>query len=650
MFPHRPWTARPTISVLCKTAQPGPLVAELLGGLRDAVDEIVVAADSRMAAGDLGHYATVADVLLRYEFIGVERSWPWLAAQARGDWLLLLDGDELPSAALIAALRDLAADRRIRQYVMPIHWPWPDPTRRLAEEPWRSDHRLRLLRNDGRLTFGTRIHVLAEPDPPIRFFDELPVYHLDLLLPDRARREAKVAGYDGELFGLLTPEGLPFNEAFYLPEAGDGERATVALPVEDAEAVARSLRAQYDSTRSLDPAAVPLHVKAAVAWYAQRADLPADAYRATLSFARPLPPFTAQRRDHTVWIYVTNEGSARWPDGDSREPLIRIGVAWQPVGGGPRHEAGRAFLPHVLDPGERTLVPVGVCGPPLRGPAELVLDLVHEHVRWFDCALSARVDVGRSAAERFGELTQKHGQLLPLAVVMQERREVGGRNGLLRDPAPGATPTDRRIAKLTRSIDLGERATDAETIDRLVELVRSERPAAVVEFGSSTSTVVLAAQLAKLHGGGLRVVCLEQDRNWIDRTRDALAQHGLERMVAFAHLALGECSGGTPPCYVLTEEAAELLRRHSPELVIVGGPTLDSDASRLGVVDLVAPFLRRDVTLLLDDALHDAGLLVGQAWERRDEIVIHGIRPTARGLLEATLRVGRAGRSHDQPL
>jgi Methyltransferase domain len=184
-----------------------------------------------------------------------------------------------------------------------------------------------------------------------------------------------------------------------------------------------------------------------------------------------------------------------------------------------------------------------------------------------------------------------------------------------------------------------------DAVPRFVELVRSERPTAVVEFGSGTSTVVLAALLAELHRDGPRVVCSEQDRNWIGHTRDALVQRGLERMLAFAYLPLGEHGDGTPPCYVLTDEAAELLRRHSPETVLVDGPTLDSGASRFGTVDLVAPFLRRDVTLLLDDALYDAGLLEGQAWERRDEIVIHGIRPTARGLLEATLRVGRADRS-----
>ena len=638
MFPHRPWTARPTISVLCPTAHPGPLVADALGPLRDVVDEIIIAADSRVKAADLGHYAAVADVLLRFEYRVGNRHWPWLAAQARGDWLFLLDGDELPSTALIAALRELAADRRVRQYVLPIHWLWPDSSRRLTEEPWCSDHRLRLIRNDGRLTFGAQIHVLAEPDPPMRFFDELPVYHLDLLLQDRTGREAKAASYDGGQFGLLTPEGLPFNEAYYLPESHAGERATVELPVEDAEAAERSLRARYDSTLSLDPATVPLHDKAAVVRYARRASLPADAYRGALSFARPLPPFTAERRDHTVWVYVTNEGTARWPNGDSREPLIRVGVAWQPAGGGPRYEVGRAFLPHTLDPGERTLVPVEVCGPPSSGPAELVLDLVHEHVRWFDCALTAPVDVGRSASERLSALAEKHGPLLPLSEVMQERREVGGHNGLLRDPAPGATPTDRRIAKLMRGLELDEQGADAETIDRLVELVRSKRPAAVVEFGSGTSTVVLAALMAKLHRDGPRIVSFEQSEERVAWARKQLAGLGLDQMVELIHLPVGVVAPDAPMGYVANEGSASALRARPPELIFVDGPTLDSGASRLGTVDLVAPFVRKDAVLLLDDAFRDAELRIAAAWDKRPEITIHGIRPTARGLLEATLR------------
>ena len=126
------------MSVLCPTRAPGRLVAAVLGDLRDAVDELVIAADARVLAADLGWYATVADRLLRYEHIGANRHWAWLAAQTRCDWLLLLDGDELLSSELLAALPALAADRRVRQHSLNTTWVWPTPDRRLAGEPWRS--------------------------------------------------------------------------------------------------------------------------------------------------------------------------------------------------------------------------------------------------------------------------------------------------------------------------------------------------------------------------------------------------------------------------------------------------------------------------------------------------------------------------------
>ena len=632
-------SGRPTISVLCPTAHAGPIVAEALGSLRAAVDEIIVAADSRVGASDLGHYAQVADVLLRYEHCGANRHWPWLAEQARGDWLLLLDGDELASAALTAALPDLVADRRIRQYSLPIHWVWPDPGSRLIGEPWGTDRRLRLVRNDGRLAFGARKHMLVEPDGPFRSFDELPTYHIDLLLPDRARREAKVARYDAELFGLLTPQGEPFNEAFYFPEASLRDHETLPLPTDDAGLVRRVLGARHDPAHERDPACVALHSQADVAWRAPRAQLPADAYRATLAPARELPSFTAGREDHLVWLRVTNDGTARWPGGEHRHPLVRVGVTWQPEDGPPVDRA-RTALPHALDPGESTLVAVQVPAPQQSGSAELVLDLVHEHVRWFGCPFSARLNVGASATERLAALTARHGPVVPADAVMRARRTIDGRDGLLRPSPPGSCSAGWANAELTRDMPVGGWALDEVTIDRLAELVRRERPRVVVEFGSGTSTIVLAALLCAEHEDedGPSVISFEEDPWWAGRTGEELKMRGLDHVATVMHLPLGQADGDAPGCYLLTDEAAEILRASPPELVLVDGPTLGSGASRLGTPDLVAGFLRRDAVLLLDDALRDAELCVAAAWQRRNDIVVHGIRPTPKGLLEATLR------------
>jgi len=220
---------------------------------------------------------------------------------------------------------------------------------------------------------------------------------------------------------------------------------------------------------------------------------------------------------------------------------------------------------------------------------------------------------------------------------MNERRAVGAGDGLLRREPPGTAPADPWIAKLTASLPVGNWALDAAAIDCLVELVRAERPPTIVEFGSGTSTVVLASLLAERHRNGPRLVSFEQDPAWAEHTRAALAERSLDRMATVIQLPLGERTGG-PPGYLMTEEAAELLRRLAPRLVLVDGPTLDSGASRLGTLDLVAPYLRHDARLLLDDALRDAELCVAAAWERRDDAVLHGIRLTPKGLLEATLR------------
>ena len=50
-------------------------------------------------------------------------------------------------------------------------------------------------------------------------------------------------------------------------------------------------------------------------------------------------------------------------------------------------------LPAVLAPGASLVVPVDVASPPTPGRHTLVLDLLHEHVRWFGRELSLEVDV-----------------------------------------------------------------------------------------------------------------------------------------------------------------------------------------------------------------------------------------------------------------
>ena len=61
-------------------------------------DEIILGVDSRVGSAGLGQYAKWADRLPRYEYTNNPmRAVAWLHRQCRGDWILRLDGDEVPS-------------------------------------------------------------------------------------------------------------------------------------------------------------------------------------------------------------------------------------------------------------------------------------------------------------------------------------------------------------------------------------------------------------------------------------------------------------------------------------------------------------------------------------------------------------------------
>src|SRR5262249_11910002 len=182
---------RSTLTVLTAVHERGGLAAAALEAVRPAVDEVVVAFDSRMPRDQLGPLESIADKLIGFEFSGPNRFWPWLREQANGEWLLVVSGDEIVSSELLRLLPKLIAAKDISGYHLPCWWAFPNPTKRLISLPWGDHWALRLLRNDGRLCFPGTKHGDAVCDLPIRFVDA-PFIHLDLLVNSQNVREKKV--------------------------------------------------------------------------------------------------------------------------------------------------------------------------------------------------------------------------------------------------------------------------------------------------------------------------------------------------------------------------------------------------------------------------------------------------------------------------
>src|SRR6185312_9276854 len=83
---------------------------------------------------------------------------------------------------------------------------------------------------------------------------------------------------------------------------------------------------------------------------------------------------------------IENRGDCVWRSGDH---AITLGTRWNGI------EGIRTALPADVLPGESAVVPLHVVPPAEPGQHLLEVDLVHEHVRWFDRGLRVDVTVGR---------------------------------------------------------------------------------------------------------------------------------------------------------------------------------------------------------------------------------------------------------------
>ncbi len=384
----------PRLSVCLLTAEPAARVQAILRPLRAVADEIVVVADARVDEATVDGYAAVADRVLRIEFHLLERHLGWLHAQCTGDWILRLDGDEAPSAALVARLPELIGSRSADHYRIARAWVHPDAGSILDERPWSTDFVGRLVRATGALRFEGRVHHDAVASGPAAYVLE-PIYHLALLLSDTGQRRARAIRYEVAEPWMLTG-GERYNDAFQLLEQR-GPLTVRAVPDEDRDLVARVLRPP--------PAAAAAHVRvdvtpaATVDAHWEGRPVGPDAHRARIEAYGGVPSFTAGARER-LYVHVTNDGDTSWPWGLDQRPPIWLSYHWLNPELAGVHDGLRTPLPTTVEPGATVLAPVDVLAPGEPGDWTLEIDLVHEHVAWFECGERLEITVGERPERR----------------------------------------------------------------------------------------------------------------------------------------------------------------------------------------------------------------------------------------------------------
>jgi hypothetical protein len=369
------------LSVCCLTADPPAQVAASLSLLRDVADEIVVAVDSRVDPSELAPLAAVADTVVRFEFVDPpELARPWLVDLCQRPWVLMIDGDEVPSGDLIGALRGLSADDSAVQCRLARRWCWPDVGHWLAERPWWPDLQTRLFRPGASPQFDTRVHGGVQAAVPARIATES-LYHLACVQATFAERRAKARRYERLRPGRQAVGGGPMNDTLYVPE----HFATLRPADTPPDDVAR-LRTVLDAAASAPTGPglrLPVVSAGEIADHVPAPALDAQGYRATLRIVE-IDCRAVPGQDTAVLVEVRNDGDAPLPHRDRAEVFVRMGTrVLDPGTGGVVVDGLRSRLPGDVPPGQSRIVEALVRAPDTEGRYDVEFDLVNEGVRWF---------------------------------------------------------------------------------------------------------------------------------------------------------------------------------------------------------------------------------------------------------------------------
>ncbi len=195
------------------------------------------------------------------------------------------------------------------------------------------------------------------------------------------------------------------------------------------------------------------------------------------------------------------------------------------------------------------------------------------------------------------------------ALVRNARTEAAATERLLRDSEDLATLAPRLGHHLT---ELGNWAVDAD-FARLALTEAERRGGLIVELGSGVSTLLIASMLSERGGG--RLISVDHDHRFGERTRALLAEAGHPADVVIAPLRSQELAGTTAEWY--DPEALQSALPDEPiSLLIVDGPPVTSTWSRWPAIEVLGPHLVEDAVVLLDDGRRRAERATALRWAR----------------------------------
>lgn len=150
-----------------------------------------------------------------------------------------------------------------------------------------------------------------------------------------------------------------------------------------------------------------------------------------------------------------------------------------------------------------------------------------------------------------------------------------------------------------------------DLLREITEIVLTRSPELIVEASSGTSTVVIGHCLRRLGKG--RVIALEHDRKYAERTIGTLKAHGLLEFATVVHAPLVDMDLNGQKARWYDLDRVDLSA--AIDLLIVDGPP-DTVArfARYPAVPLLYEHFKKGTQVLLDDGGRDDERLIAERW------------------------------------
>jgi hypothetical protein len=375
---------RPQLSV-CSVVSAAPARFEpWLRHVREFADEVVLSVDSAADPGTLALARHYGDDVAVVELDGLPNlAYGWTAERATGDWILMLDDDELLTRALVERLSSMLAEN-VTHYHLPVRWIVPAPDGGLAwirEFPWYPNHATRLFRNlAGCFRHPQQLHgvwEIAGEGRALAAAGDEAIYHLNLAQLDRRERERKIDRH----YRRLADAGVPTCEEYYLYEdyGDDLELVPAGEDLPLAEMLART----PPGRRKPLPGSVPF--VSAEALRAHGADRAPDPPIWSASYlTHDTPAKLGTNRGTTVTLRVRNTSEAAWRSRGDVVGRVVISYRWRnPDGSFAITQGDVTLLPAAVPPGEEAEVVAGLWTPSEPGRYTLEWEALCERVAWF---------------------------------------------------------------------------------------------------------------------------------------------------------------------------------------------------------------------------------------------------------------------------